>query len=108
MQKGITYIVRPRIEPANKPNNLERMVFGFSQLLVGPASAFALEQIKVRSSTLATSLASERTKKLLGRFCGLRRINFFRACTPIDALGLAEGGDFFDPVFECLIHNTSE
>ena len=44
---------------------------GSIQLLVGPASSFLTLQIKVRSSTRATSLGSDRARKLLGRFSGL-------------------------------------
>src|SRR5580692_11837701 len=60
MLYGSTYIVRPRIAPLNKPFSLRRMSNGFSQLLVGPAPSFESEQMNVRSSTRATSLASER------------------------------------------------
>ena len=35
---------------------------GSSQLLVGPASSFVFEQMKVRSSTRATSLGCERAR----------------------------------------------
>src|SRR5581483_9943309 len=60
MQKGRTYIVRPRMQPSKRPFNLRRIENGSSQLLVGPAPSFENELIKVRSSTRATSLASER------------------------------------------------
>jgi len=66
MQKGITYIVRPCIEPLNKPFILIFISFGSTQLFVGPASSFLLLQIKVLSSTLATSLGSELQAKLFG------------------------------------------
>ena len=60
MLNGSTYMVRPRIEPSNSSFSLCRILNGSSQLLVGPASSFESEQMKVRSSTRATSLASER------------------------------------------------
>ena len=62
IENGITYIVRPRIAPANKPRRVARILSGSSQLFVGPASSWRREQMKVRSSTRATSLASERAR----------------------------------------------
>ena len=46
--------------------SFRRISNGFSQLLVGPAASFESEQMKVRSSTRATSLASERARKQPG------------------------------------------
>jgi hypothetical protein len=60
MLKGNTYIVRPFMQPRNSPSNLLRMTDGHSQLFVGPALSRVWEQMNVRSSTRATSLASER------------------------------------------------
>ena len=71
MLNGITYIVRPRIAPSNRRSSVPCICFGAIQLLVGPASSSRAEQMKVRSSTRATSLASERARKELGRFAGL-------------------------------------
>src|SRR6185312_1791883 len=62
MQKGSTYMVRPCMQPLNNAFNFRRMVYGFSQLLVGPAESFESEQMNVRSSTRATSAASERAR----------------------------------------------
>ena len=66
IENGTTYIVRPRIEPANSAGvpsawpfcSSARMVCGDSQLLVGPADSFFSLQMKVRSSTRATSWGS--------------------------------------------------
>ena len=74
MQKGMTYIVRPRMHPSNSRRSVCRISFGSTQLLVGPASCFRWLQMKVRSSTRATSLGSDRARKLLGRRAGLRRL----------------------------------
>ena len=60
MQKGTTYIVRPAMQPLNRPFSVARMASGSDQLLVGPASCGRSEQMKVRLSTRATSDASER------------------------------------------------
>src|SRR6266568_2850605 len=73
MLHGITYIVRPRIQPLNRPPSVSFISLGCTQLLVGPASVLLREQMKVRSSTRATWLGSERARKLLGRFSGLSR-----------------------------------
>src|SRR6476659_2929763 len=71
MQKGITYKVRPLMQPFMRPLRIDFIFFGSIQLLVGPASLFNLLQINVRSSTLATSLGSLKQAKLFGRFSGL-------------------------------------
>ena len=60
MLNGNTYIVRPRIEPVNNRFKVRRIWKGSSQLLVGPAASLESEQTNVRSSTRATSFASER------------------------------------------------
>ena len=60
MLNGSTYIVRPRMQPLNSSFSFRRISNGLTQLLVGPALSFDSEQMKVRSSTRATSLASER------------------------------------------------
>ena len=60
MLNGSTYIVRPFMQPLNRPFSVRRISNGFTQLLVGPAASFDSEQMKVRSSTRATSLASLR------------------------------------------------
>ncbi len=60
MLKGSTYIVRPAMQPLNSSFSVRRISYGLTQLLVGPAASFDSEQMKVRSSTRATSPASER------------------------------------------------
>ena len=59
MEKGTTYMVRPRMQPASSPLSEVRISAGSRQLLVGPASISFSEQMKVRSSTRATSPGSE-------------------------------------------------
>ncbi|GAA4964412.1 hypothetical protein GCM10023238_35050 [Streptomyces heliomycini] len=62
MQKGTTYMVRPFIEPRKtpcSPRKVSRISAGAFQWLVGPASSSFSEQMKVRSSTRATSVGSE-------------------------------------------------
>ncbi len=59
MLNGTTYMVRPRIEPRNSPSSSSFISLGARQLLVGPASTSFSEQMKVRSSTRATSPGSE-------------------------------------------------
>ena len=59
IEKGTTYIVRPFMEPSKSPFRVCRISAGSHQLLVGPASISCAEQMKVRSSTRATSPGSE-------------------------------------------------
>lgn len=74
MENGTTYMVRPRMQPSNSGRSVSRMAAGAIQLLVGPASSSRSLQMKVRSSTRATSDASERARKLPGRLAGLSRM----------------------------------
>ena len=60
IENGSTYIVRPRIDPLNRVFSFLRMAYGSSQLFVGPALSLESEQIKVRSSTRATSFGADR------------------------------------------------
>src|SRR6188474_3667948 len=62
MLNGTTYIVRPRMQPLKSAFSVSRMSFGSTQLLVGPASASVAEQMKVRSSTRATSDGSDQAR----------------------------------------------
>ena len=55
MEYGITNIVRPAIDPSNRPARIPFISEGSAQLFVGPASSFLVEQMNVRSSTRATS-----------------------------------------------------
>src|SRR3954454_24091419 len=48
MQKVTTYIVRPRMQPSNRPLSVVRISPGSVQLLVVPASSSFSEQMKVR------------------------------------------------------------
>ena len=61
------------MQPSNRPRSAARIFAGSSQLFVGPTSSFVLAQMKVRSSTRATSLGCERARKECGRLAGLRR-----------------------------------
>ncbi|EXI91811.1 MAG: hypothetical protein AW12_01047 [Candidatus Accumulibacter sp. BA-94] len=45
IEKGITYIVRPFMQPLKTPFSVSRILAGSSQLLVGPASSFFSEQM---------------------------------------------------------------
>ena len=73
MQNGMTYIVRPRMQPRYSSVIVRFISAGAIQLLVGPASASSTEQMKVRSSTRATSDGSVRAQNELGFFSGLSR-----------------------------------
>ena len=73
MQNGMTYIVRPRMQPRYSSVIRSFISTGSTQLLVGPASAGSTEQMKVRSSTRATSEGSVRAQKEFGFCWGLSR-----------------------------------
>ena len=45
IENGMTYIVRPFMQPLNRPLRVWRILAGSSQLLVGPASSLFLEQM---------------------------------------------------------------
>ena len=74
MQKGITYMVRPFMQPLKKPFSLAFISTGSAQWLVGPASSSFSLQMNVRSSTRATSEGVERARKHPGRFSGFNLI----------------------------------
>ena len=74
MQNGITYMVRPRMQPSKISAKVLRISSGAIQLLVGPASSSRSEQMNVRSSTRATSPGSEAHQKLFGRSFGFSRV----------------------------------
>ena len=59
IENGTTYIVRPFIEPLKRSFSVVRISSGARQLFVGPASCSSSEQMKVRSSTRATSAGSD-------------------------------------------------
>jgi hypothetical protein len=61
------------MEPLKKPVSFAFISRGSSQLFVGPASDLRREQMKVRSSTRATSLGSDSARKQLGRLAGFSR-----------------------------------
>src|SRR5258705_395926 len=75
------------MDPPNRPVRVRLVSSGSRQWLVGPASSALREQMKVNSSTRATSAGSERTKMLFGRRFGSshkagRRGNQKRAAKP--------------------------
>ncbi len=70
----MTYMVRPSMQPWKM-----RIIFCFisragAQLLVGPASSMSVVQMKVRSSTRATSLGCERARKQSGLSVSFSRV----------------------------------
>src|SRR6476659_9418116 len=79
MQNGITYIVRPRMEPSNFLVSVAFISAGAIQLFVGPASPLLRVQMYVRSSTRATSDGCERARNELGLFSSLSFINVPRS-----------------------------
>src|SRR5205809_5234639 len=74
MENGTTNMVRPRMQPANRPSSFARISRGSTQLLVGPASSFLALQMNVRSSMRATSLGCERARYEFGRKLSFNRM----------------------------------
>ena len=66
MQNGMTYMVRPRMHPRYSSVITAFISAGSHQLLVTPASDSSNEQMKVRSSTRATSSGSDAAQKEFG------------------------------------------
>ena len=111
MQNGMTYIVRPRMQPRYSSVMVAFISAGAIQLLVGPASASSTEQMKVRSSTRATSPGSVRAQNELGFFSGIepdqragvdQRVGeagplVVGAVAPDDPVGGGQCGDLVDP-----------
>ena len=62
MEKGITYIVRPFMQPRYRSVMVSFSSAGSTQLFVGPAFSSSRQAINVRASTRATSLGSLRNK----------------------------------------------
>jgi len=58
------------MHPSNSLVSVDFIASGATQLLVGPASCLWMLQMKVRSSTRATSLGSDSARKLPGRLVG--------------------------------------
>ncbi|MNT34681.1 hypothetical protein D3C72_1706750 [compost metagenome] len=61
------------MQPSKRPFSVWRISAGAVQLLVGPASACFSEQMKVRSSTRATSEGSDSARKEFLRLAGFSR-----------------------------------
>ena len=70
MLYAMTYMVRPFIAPLKSPVSMRLVSAGSRQLFVGPASLELWLQMKVNSSTRATSAGSDRTSTLFGRRAG--------------------------------------
>src|SRR5579883_226368 len=77
MQKGMTYIVLPRMQPEKSFKRFRFISSGSFQLFVGPASSGDFEQMNVLFSTRAVSAGWEWHQKLLGRNCGLSGVKKF-------------------------------
>ena len=71
---GMTYIVRPAMQPSYSLRMMAFISSGAIQLLVGPQSFSSTEQMKVRSSTRATSVGSLAAWKELGLIAGSSRV----------------------------------
>ena len=103
MLNGTTYIVRPCIDPRKRLWRRSRISAGAIQWLVGPASPSRSEQMKVRSSTRATSLGSVLAQYDPGRRASVDEaaaellVLGVGAVAPADRVGLAEPGHRLNP-----------
>src|SRR3712207_3378289 len=97
MTNGTTYIVRPRMQPRYRSVITAFISVGSIQLLVGPASRWSREQMKVRSSTRATSVASEAAQNEFGFFVSSRRTNVPVATSE----SVSSTHSSSDPVHQC-------
>jgi hypothetical protein len=75
IENGRTYIVRPSMQPSNRPLSVARISVGSVQLFVGPAARWVWVQMNVRSSTRATSPGSERARNEFGRLASASLVN---------------------------------
>ena len=75
IENGRTYIVRPAMQPSNRPLSVARISVGSVQLFVGPAPSGVCVQMNVRSSTRATSPGSERARNEFGRLASASLVN---------------------------------
>jgi len=114
MQYGITYIVRPFMQPANNASTLRCASAGSIQLLFGPASSLSFVQMNVRCSTrghvrrMRAVQVTVRESRLVQRdqvTAGqhqLRQVISLgvRARAPMDVFGLGKLCGLGDPVAE--------
>jgi len=117
MLNGTTYMVRPCMEPRNRVWSRSRISAGSIQWLVGPASRSASEQMKVRSSTRATSLGSVVAQYDPGAPVGIELhegagidqtaaqvlVLGLGAVAPVKGVGFAELGHGLDPAEQALM-----
>src|SRR5580693_5408535 len=96
-------MVRPRIDPLKSALSFLRMTKGSSQLLVGPALSLESEQMKVRSSTRATSLAD--AGKGAGRYKLIAEevVLRLRAVHPVNGRRLGEVGHLLHPANQVCV-----
>ena len=112
MLKGMTYMVRPRMQPVEQAAQAFAFIsLGCTQLLVGPASSLLRLQMKVRSSTRATSLGIGAGQEAVGALLRVEAdegarldhllakavVFLLRAVAPVHSLRLAERDHLLDP-----------
>ena len=117
MQNGTTYIVRPRMQPSNRPCRIAFISAGAIQLLVGPASLFAAradERAVLDAGDVARVGAGEEAVGPLLRIepderagvdhlRGTGVVLLLRAVAPVHLGRLAELDGFRHPLFEPLV-----
>ena len=117
IENGTTYIVRPSMQPSNSSLSVSRISAGSRQLLVGPASSSRSEQMKVRSSTRATSRGIGESEVGVGALGvgeplegarvhqPLRQavVLLGRAVAPVHLVGLGQRGDLLHPGLQLLV-----
>ena len=117
MEKGTTYIVRPRIEPRNSSVSVARISSGSTQLLVGPASS-GCRGADEGALLDPGDVGGVRAGPVAARALGVRELGerppvheqpaqpvvlVGRAVAPLDPVGLGERSDSVDPVEELAV-----
>ena len=112
MLYGITYIVRPRMQPSKSLSSVARISAGSTQLLLGPASSFvaAADEGAIFHARDVVGIGAREEAAGALRFVQLDQhagvdhllvepvVFLLRAVAPVDARGLRELRDLRDPV----------
>ena len=117
MENGITYIVRPRMQPSKRRPSVARIWAGSSQLFVGPASSFFraanegailhardIGGVRTRQEALRAQFFVQPEKGPgIDQLAAQAVIFLLGPVAPYDALGLGELRDLLHPVAQATV-----